>query len=81
MTINCKGLIDLSTLNNGNFECDSQFVFDGGRYNDESELLTQVGKMISDGATFMILGLILVNLVQNSFQKRKELSRRIIRFD
>jgi dihydropteroate synthase len=30
--------------------------FDGGKYNNESDLLNQVGKMISDGATFIDIG-------------------------
>jgi len=30
--------------------------FDGGMYNDESELLSQVEKMIDDGATFIDIG-------------------------
>jgi dihydropteroate synthase len=58
MTINCKGrLIDLSTPKiMGILNVTPNSFFDGGRYNDESELLTQVGKMISDGANFIDIG-------------------------
>jgi len=58
MTINCKGrLIDLSTPKiMGILNVTPNSFFDGGKYNDESELLTQVGKMLSDGATFIDIG-------------------------
>jgi len=58
MTINCKGqLIDLSTPKvMGILNVTPNSFFDGGKYNDESELLTQVGKMINDGATFIDIG-------------------------
>jgi dihydropteroate synthase len=58
MTINCKGqLIDLSTPKvMGILNVTPNSFFDGGKYHDESELLTQVGKMISDGATFIDIG-------------------------
>jgi dihydropteroate synthase len=58
MTINCKGqLIDLSIPKvMGILNVTPNSFFDGGKYNDESELLTQVDKMISDGATFIDIG-------------------------
>jgi dihydropteroate synthase len=72
MTINCKGqLIDLTTPKvMGILNVTPNSFFDGGKYNNESDLLNQVGKMISDGATF-IDKLILVNLVQSLFQRMK----------
>ncbi len=58
MTINCKGeLIDLSTpkvMGIMNITPDS--FFDGGAYNEESKLLNQVDKMLTDGATFIDIG-------------------------
>jgi dihydropteroate synthase len=50
MTINCKGqLIDLSSpmgiLNI------TQTHFDGGKFTNESEILAQVDKMLTEGAT------------------------------
>lgn len=58
MTINCKGqLIDLSIPRvMGILNVTPNSFFDGGKYNNESELLTQVGKMLSDGATFIDIG-------------------------
>jgi dihydropteroate synthase len=58
MTINCKGqLIDLSTSKvMGILNVTPNSFFDGGRYNDERELLSQVNKMINDGATFIDIG-------------------------
>ncbi|MEZ7504890.1 dihydropteroate synthase [Flavobacterium sp. Arc2] len=58
MTINCKGqLIDLSTPKvMGILNVTPNSFFDGGKYNDERELLSQVNKMINDGATFIDIG-------------------------
>jgi dihydropteroate synthase len=58
MTINCKGLlIDLSSPKvMGILNVTPNSFYDGGKYNDESELLSQVGKMINDGATFIDIG-------------------------
>jgi dihydropteroate synthase len=58
MTINCKGqLIDLTTPKvMGILNVTPNSFFDGGKYNNESELLNQVGKMINDGATFIDIG-------------------------
>lgn len=58
MTINCKGqLIDLSIPRvMGILNVTPNSFFDGGKYNDDSELLTQVQKMKSDGATFIDIG-------------------------
>lgn len=58
MTINCKGkLIDFFTprvLGILNITPDS--FFDGGAYNNETEILDQVEKMLTEGATFIDVG-------------------------
>ncbi|MGS2760670.1 dihydropteroate synthase [Sinomicrobium sp. M5D2P9] len=58
MTINCKGtLIDLSTpaiMGILNITPDS--FYDGGKYKDESDILLQTEKMLSEGATFVDAG-------------------------
>ncbi|WP_029596674.1 dihydropteroate synthase [Flavobacterium sp. ACAM 123] len=58
MTINCKGqLIDLSIPKvMGILNVTPNSFFDGGKYNDESQLLIQVEKMLTDGATFIDVG-------------------------
>ncbi len=62
MTINCKGkLIDLATPKvMGILNLTPNSFFDGGKYNSgasgESELLSQVEKMLTDGATFIDIG-------------------------
>jgi dihydropteroate synthase len=58
MTINCKGqLIDLSIPKvMGILNVTPNSFFDGGKYNDVSQLLFQVEKMINDGATFIDIG-------------------------
>jgi len=58
MTINCNGsLIDLSipkVMGILNITPDS--FYDGGKYKNESEILIQTKKMLSDGATFIDIG-------------------------
>lgn len=58
MTINCKGqLIDLSqpkVMGILNITPDS--FFDGGKFSNESEIISQVKKMLNDGATFIDVG-------------------------
>lgn len=58
MTINCKGnLIDLSTpkvLGILNLTPDS--FYDGGKYKNESDILSQVYIMLKSGATFVDIG-------------------------
>ncbi len=58
MTINCKGnLVDLSSpkvMGILNYTPDS--FYDGGRFNNEAELLKQVEKMLGEGASFIDLG-------------------------
>ncbi|MGS2739763.1 dihydropteroate synthase [Sinomicrobium sp. M5D2P17] len=58
MTINCKGtLIDLSTpaiMGILNITPDS--FYDGGKYKDESDILSRTEKMLNEGATFIDVG-------------------------
>lgn len=58
MTINCKGqLIDLKTpIVMGILNVTPNSFYDGGMYKSNSEMLTKVGKMLSDGATFIDVG-------------------------
>jgi dihydropteroate synthase len=58
MTINCKGLlVDLSTPKvMGILNVTPNSFFDGGKYKNEIEILSQVEKMILEGATFIDIG-------------------------
>lgn len=58
MTINCKGnLIDLSTPKvMGILNITPNSFYDGGKYIEESEILLQAKKMITEGADFIDLG-------------------------
>ncbi|CAI2767734.1 dihydropteroate synthase [Flavobacterium collinsii] len=58
MTINCKGrLIDLSIPKvMGILNVTSNSFFDGGKYKNEDEIVVQVGKMLSEGASFIDIG-------------------------
>ncbi len=58
MTINCKGqLIDLTHPKvMGILNLTPNSFFDGGKYKTESEILSQVEKMLNDGATFIDVG-------------------------
>lgn len=58
MTINCKGqLIDLTLPKvMGILNVTPDSFFDGGSYTNENAILTQVEKMINDGATFIDIG-------------------------
>ena len=58
MTINCKGiLVDLSTPKvMGILNVTPNSFFDGGKYKNETEILSQVEKMVLDGATFIDIG-------------------------
>ncbi|WP_086476264.1 dihydropteroate synthase [Arenibacter amylolyticus] len=58
MTINCKGnLVDLNTPKvMGILNVTPDSFYDGGRYKNEDEIKTQVGKMLQEGATFIDLG-------------------------
>ncbi|WP_426091684.1 dihydropteroate synthase [Flavobacterium sp. DSR3-2] len=58
MTINCKGLlVDLSTPKvMGILNVTPNSFFDGGKYKNETEILSHVEKMLFDGATFIDIG-------------------------
>jgi dihydropteroate synthase len=58
MTINCKGqLIDLATPKvMGILNVTPNSFFDGGKYNEEREILFRVEKILSEGATFIDVG-------------------------
>ena len=58
MTINCKGtLIDLSTPKvMGILNITPDSFYDGGKYKNEKDILTQVEKMLTEGATFIDIG-------------------------
>ncbi|MDX1277841.1 dihydropteroate synthase [Oceanihabitans sediminis] len=58
MTINCKGkLIDLSTPKvMGILNLTPDSFYDGGKYKNESEILSQVYIMLKNGATFIDIG-------------------------
>ena len=58
MTINCKGqLIDLTTPKvMGILNVTPNSFFDGGKYKNDSEILSRVEKMLNDGATFIDIG-------------------------
>lgn len=58
MTIRCKGqLIDLATPKvMGILNITPNSFFDGGKYKTEKQILIQVEKMLTDGATFIDIG-------------------------
>ena len=58
MTINCKGsLVDLSTPKvMGILNITPDSFFDGGKYQDDKNILSQVEKMLKEGATFIDVG-------------------------
>ena len=58
MTINCKGiLLDLSSPKvMGILNVTPNSFFDGGKYKKEKEILSQVEKMVTEGATFIDIG-------------------------
>ncbi|MEP6806793.1 MAG: dihydropteroate synthase [Flavobacterium sp.] len=58
MFINCKGkLIDLSIPKvMGILNVTPNSFFDGGKYKNEDEIVSQVSKMLSQGATFIDIG-------------------------
>ena len=58
MTINCKGeLIDLSTPKvMGVLNVTPDSFYDGGKHTNENAILTQVERMLNDGATFIDVG-------------------------
>ena len=58
MTLNCNGkLVDISSPKvMGILNCTPDSFFDGGKYNNESDILQQVEKMLLEGATFIDVG-------------------------
>ncbi len=58
MTINCKGkLIDLSTPKvMGILNLTPDSFYDGGKYQNENEVIAQTKKMLHEGATFIDVG-------------------------
>jgi dihydropteroate synthase len=58
MTINCKGqLIDLTKPKvMGILNLTPNSFYDGGKYSNEAEIIIQVEKMLSEGATFIDIG-------------------------
>ncbi|MEO7977232.1 dihydropteroate synthase [Flavobacterium sp.] len=58
MLINCKGqLIDLSIPKvMGILNITPNSFFDGGKYKNQDEIISQVTKMLNDGATFIDIG-------------------------
>ena len=58
MLINCKGqLIDLSIPKvMGILNVTPNSFFDGGKYKNEEEIISQVSKMLAEGATFIDIG-------------------------
>jgi len=58
MIINCKGiLVDVSTPKvMGILNVTPNSFFDGGKYKNKTEILSQVEKMLLDGATFIDIG-------------------------
>ena len=58
MTINCKGnLIDLSSPKvMGILNITPDSFYDGGKYKNEAEILSQTEKILSEGATFIDVG-------------------------
>jgi len=58
MLINCKGrLIDLSQPKvMGILNCTPDSFFDGGKYKDQTQLLSQAEKMLAEGADFIDIG-------------------------
>ena len=58
MTLNCKGtLIELSTPKvMGILNITPDSFFDGGKYANSKDIISQVGKMLEEGATFIDIG-------------------------
>ncbi|MFV8326141.1 dihydropteroate synthase [Flavobacterium sp. ZS1P14] len=77
MTINCKGqLIDLSTPKvMGILNVTPNSFFDGGKYKNEKEILSQVEKMLIDGATFIDLGAYSSKPSAEFVSEKEEISR------
>lgn len=77
MTINCKGaLIDLSEPKiMGVLNITPDSFFDGGKYKDEKSVLSQVEKMLDEGASFIDVGAYSSRPGANAISKEEELQR------
>lgn len=77
MTINCKGkLIDLSTPKvMGILNLTPDSFYDGGRYKNESEILSRVETMLTAGATFIDVGAYSSRPNAEHISEDKELNR------
>lgn len=77
MTIRCKGqLIDLSTPKvMGILNITPNSFFDGVKYKTENEILKQVEKMLTDGATFIDIGAYSSKPGADSVSEVEELNR------
>lgn len=83
MTINCKGqLIDVSTPKvMGILNVTPNSFFDGGKYKNENEILSQVEKMLDDGATFIDIGAYSSKPSAEFVSEQEEISRIIPAID
>ncbi len=77
MTINCKGnLIDVSTPKvMGILNLTPDSFYDGGKYKNTSEILSQVYTMLHDGATFIDVGAYSSKPNANHVSESEELQR------
>jgi len=77
MTINCKGsLIDLAVPKvMGILNITPDSFYDGGKYNDESDILQQVENMLSEGATFIDIGAYSSRPGAHHISEKEELKR------
>ena len=83
MTINCKGqLIDLSTPKvMGILNVTPNSFFDGGKYKNETEILSQVEKMVIEGATFIDIGAYSSKPNAEFVSEEEEISRIVLAID
>ena len=77
MTINCKGqIIDLSTPKiMGILNITPNSFYDGGKYSLENNAITQVKKMLNEGATFIDIGAYSSKPNAEFVSEKEELSR------
>jgi len=52
----------------GDFECNTEFIFDGGRYLDLEQAIKHGQKLAEDGADFIDIGGESTRRVQNQFR-------------
>ena len=79
MTLNCNGqLIDLNTPKlMGILNVTPDSFYDGGRFKDEKSILTQVEKLLREGATFIDIGAYSSRPGADFVSKEEELKRLI----